>query len=351
MTENLDPIGIAVIGAGRMGQYHMNLIAENPKTRLLGIVDLPGQADGIAQQHDVPGFSSIDQMLQTVNPEGVIVATPTEFHLQPVIAVLNQNIDVLLEKPIAANLDEAQEMIDKCKDSRGQILVGHHRRYNPVATTVKNMIDEGVIGQLLGVSGQWCVRKPVDYFDSPWRKNWQASPVFTNLIHDVDMLRYLCGEIESVYADSSNGFRNSNLEDTVAVNLRFQSGALGTFLLSDAAPSPWTWEQGTGESRAFPFSGENSMRFMGSKGAIEFPCLKLWRYENDNTGNWGDVPVSSNIEVPTGDAFQLQLNHFCEVIRQKKRPVVSATDGFQSLQVILKILESTKNGTAQKLQN
>ena len=104
------------------------------------------------------------------------------------------------------------------------------------------MIESGVLGRLVAVTGAAMFRKPDSYFDEvPWRREPGGGPLLINLIHEIDTLRYLCGEIESVQALVSRAIRGFEVEDTVAVNLAFASGAVGTFLLSDAAASAVSW--------------------------------------------------------------------------------------------------------------
>ena len=142
---------------------------------------------------------------------------------------------------------------------------------------------KGAIGKLVGISGMWSVRKADSYFDPSWRKLRSSGPVLINLIHEIDTLRYICGDIVSLSAKVTNGLRNHSKEETAAVLMTFEGGALGTFLLSDTTPSPWSWEQATGENLKFPQSKQNVYRFIGSKGSLEFPNLILWKHKNGNS--------------------------------------------------------------------
>ena len=132
-------------------------------------------------------------------------------------------------------------------------------------------------------------------------------------------------------------------EDAVAITLRFHNGALGNFLLSDQTPSPWSWEGATGENAAFPKSGENPFRFMGTEGALEFPILKLWKHQGTPI-DWR-YPLESRL-LPTDleDAFVLQLDHFADVVQGRAEPLVDAVDATASLRATLAVYESAKTG-------
>ena len=118
------------------------------------------------------------------------------------------------------------------------LLVGHFRRYHPRIRRLWELVRGGAIGALIGVSLLWTVKKPDDYYDIEWRTRAGGGPVLINLIHEIDTLRYICGEITSVYAATSSETRGYEVEDTAAITLNFADGAVGSILLSDATPSP-----------------------------------------------------------------------------------------------------------------
>lgn len=188
------------------------------------------------------------------------------------------------------------------------------------------------------------VHKPDSYFEPEWRRRAGAGPVLTNLVHDVDLLRYICGEVTSVMAEAAALARPHSVEDTVALLLRFESGALGTIVGCDASPSPWSWDANSGENPSFPVSRENSYRFLGTEGSLEFPDLHLWRYRVDGEPGW-TRPISRESRVAqTADAYRRQLQHFCRVIRGKEEPIVSGEDGLRSLQLATAILRAAATG-------
>ncbi|NTF35043.1 Gfo/Idh/MocA family oxidoreductase [Rhizobium skierniewicense] len=157
----------------------------------------------------------------------------------------------------------------------------------------------------------WALLKPASYFKPDWRRRIGAGPILTNLVHDIDLLRFICGEISSVTAQTRASARSHEVEDTVAVLLAFDSGALGTLIGCDASPSPWSWDLNSGENPLFPISRENSYRFFGTEGSLEFPDLHLWRYRVDGEAGWTQ-PISREGRVVQADtdAYRLQFRHF-----------------------------------------
>ena len=135
------------------------------------------------------------------------------------------------------------------------MLVGHHRRHSPILHKAVEIVRSGVLGPLVGVIGSAVFYKPDadGYYDGPnaWRRQPGGGPILINMIHEIGNLRAMVGEIVAVQAFASNATRGFAVEDTVAINLRFANGALGTFLLSDTAASPKSWEQTSQENKAY----------------------------------------------------------------------------------------------------
>ena len=325
---------------GMIGRRHLDAIKKSAAAKLIAVVDPDEKVKEIAQRESVKYFSTIDKMLDKIVPEGIIVSTPTELHLIPTILALEAGCHVLVEKPIAATLGDAKEIQEKARVLHRFVLVGHHRRYYEVMQNAKNIISSSVFGKLVGVNGQWTTRKDENYFSPPWRKQSSSGPVLINLIHEIDLLRNVCGEITQVNGFLKGEFRDHAKEDTAALIMCFENGALGTFLLSDATTSPWNWENATGENQNFPYIGQNPYRFLGSEGSLEFPNLKFWK--SDGLPDWKHKLGCEDIQQLKEDPFVKQVSHFCRVIKELELPIIDASDGVKSLKICLQILSESK---------
>ncbi|MEK9724333.1 MAG: Gfo/Idh/MocA family oxidoreductase, partial [Rhodospirillaceae bacterium] len=275
--------------------------------------------------------------------DGVIVSTPTAHHCQPVLAALDAGVPVLVEKPITATVADAERICAASARTGVPVLVGHQRRYYGFVAKAREIVRSGRIGRLVAVTGQWTSRKDEVYYEPDWRKQWEAGPILTNLIHEMDLLRFICGEVASLSADVSHAVRGWDKEDTAAMTLAFKDGALGTFVLSDQTASPWTFEFGTGESVLFPKSGQNSMRFMGTTGALEFPNLVLWHH-GDETADWNHLIGPEPMPMALDDAYVLQIAHFAAVIAGEAAALIDAADATQTLLATLAVFEAAKTG-------
>jgi len=128
-----------------------------------------------------------------------------------------------------------------------------------------------------------------------------------------------------------------------AVVLGFANGALGSFILSDQASSPWAWELGTGENPAFPPTGQNAIRFMGTEASLDFPNLTLWHHDGADA-NWNTPMTFEKFEQPFEDAYLLQCEHFARVIRGEEKPRINASDAEKTLRATLAVFEAAEQG-------
>jgi predicted dehydrogenase len=199
----------------------------------------------------VDWLPSFQDMLSESRPEGVVVATPDQMHGANSMDCIAAGIPALIEKPLADDVVAAHGLVEASERAGVPLLTGHHhRRHNPMIQRAKAEIDSGRLGQIVSVHGMFWLIKPDGYFEVSWRREKGAGPIFLNLIHDVDLLRYLCGDIVAVQAAQSNRVRGNGVEETAVVILHFASGALGTVIVSDTIQSPWSWEFSAGENPA-----------------------------------------------------------------------------------------------------
>jgi predicted dehydrogenase len=337
------PVRLALIGAGRIGALHMKTIAGIDEATLVAVADTAPSVKALAEHHGAAFYDDYETLLAEIKPDGVIVATPTALHLAPALSALDHGAHLLIEKPITPTLDEAHQLTAKSTETGRHILVGHHRRHYPFVHRAREILREGGIGRLVGVNAQWTLRKADSYFAADWRQKRAAGPVLTNLIHEIDTLRYICGEIVSLSGETASFVRGHEKEETAALNLRFESGALGTILISDAAASPWAWEFAFNESPDFPPAYQNATRFVGDTASLEFPNLKLWRHE-DTASGWNSPLQSEDRSCDAGDAYINQCRHFCRVIRGEDSPLISAEDATRTLAAALAVFDAAVSG-------
>jgi predicted dehydrogenase len=335
-------VKLAVLGAGLIGKRHIEHVQAAPEAELMAVVDPSPTGRALAEEIGVGWAPSFSALIATDRPDGIIIATPNQVHVANGLESVAAGIPALVEKPIADDVDSARKLVEAAESAGVPLLVGHHRRYNPLIRKAKETIESGRLGRVLAVHGTCWFFKPDDYFDVAWRREKGAGPVFLNLIHDVDSLRYLCGDIVSVQAIESGAARGNAVEDTAAILLRFENGVLGTITVSDTIVAPWSWELTAGENPAYPHTGETCYQIGGTHASMTIPHLDVWY--NNGKRSWWEPIHQERVRVDQADPLALQIRHFCQVIRGEEAPCVSGREGLNTLKVIAAVKRAAEIG-------
>jgi predicted dehydrogenase len=334
---------IAVIGAGLIGRKHLGILQADPAFEVAGIADPASPAEAYARESGFAYFKDAEALLEKAKPDGVVIASPNARHRETALLCIERKIPAIVEKPLADTLADARAIVEAAAQAKVPVLTGHHRRHNPIMLAARDFIASGGLGQVIATNGTWLHRKPDDYFDVTWRREIGGGPILINAIHDIDCLRMIVGEIESVQAVTSSKTRGWPVEDTAAALLTFSNGALGTFIVSDATASPWNWESTSRESAITPYELENCFIVAGTRGSLSVPQLQHWSYDKLD-GAWADPLTRRTVPVRHADPYSRQLHHFARVIRGKEKPVIDAAEGARTLAATLAIAESAKIG-------
>lgn len=354
------PLRLVVVGVGLIGPRHAQHVLENPETELMAIIDPSLKGEDVAAGLNTDYFPSIAQMFKFLDqenlpyPDGAIVCTPNHLHASVSAELAIRGVHLLVEKPISTSLADAKALQELAAQHNVKVLVGHHRRFNPFIVAAKAQLSK--VGEPIAVQGTWALHKDDHYFElSPWRTNTKlgGGPLLINLIHDLDLLQYLLGPIERIYAELTKKQRDHHpdVDEGACLTLRFKSGVTGTFICSDAVVSPFNFESGTGENPVVP--AENDLlgfyRIFGSQGTLSVPDLTLY-HQNGLAGKSWLHPVEKSCliedreELQQTKPFTVQLEHFSEVIRRNVEPACQIEDGISALLCIDAVLRSVETG-------
>lgn len=405
-------ISFIVIGAGLIGPRHAAHIKQRGDCSLFAIIDHSMKGPSVASDLDALLFKNLDEMfdycdsMDVAYPHAAIIATPNHTHVTMGLKLASKGIHLLVEKPLAPSPAECQTLINYCKMKNVKLLVGHHRRFNPFIMATKDNLHK--IGTPIAMQGTWTLKKPDDYFlEKPWRSSVEkgGGTLLINLVHDLDLLQYLLGPIEKVYAELLNkqrtgfGTDSANLVDEgAALTIRFANGCCGTFICSDNVTSPFSFEAGTGENPTIPYNNSVAgfYRIFGSDGTLSVPDLKLYhqfnlppakrswlypvaedqikmaheeievKFKNDyNEDNMmlptppssldshQETPIHQNFKEidPVPKPFDLQLNHFVNLINETES--VSKCTGEDALRALLcidAVIKSIETGLPQLVE-
>ncbi|CAK7207481.1 hypothetical protein SEUCBS139899_010291 [Sporothrix eucalyptigena] len=364
------PLKVAIVGfSGLIGKRHTVHVLENPATELIAVVDPSPNAVAIKTDLGVPEstpiFADVAELLKsttTPKPDAALICTPPHTHVPISTTLIEAGVHVLVEKPISDTIESGKALVALAKANNVHLLVGHHRRFNPYVVAAKKTVESGVLGNVLAVSAVWALCKPDDYFDGNPALSWRKSRtrgggvVLTNFVHEADILQHLFGRIVRVHAEEIAPQRNAAArqdpnhdmaEEGVALTLRFASGTVGTFILSDAAVSPHSFEMGTGENPHIPrvrVEGGDEIdvyRILGTHGTLSVPDLELTSY-GDRARSWNNQLQREKLSIDTDPRvpFERQLDHFVQVVRGKEEPSCTGQAGLAAVQVCQAVLES-----------
>ena len=342
-TRTEAPLRMAIAGLGVIGQRHVAEIRANPACRLVAIADpSPAAAEG-ARGVGVPHHSDAEQMLDRERPDAVIICTPNHLHEGLGLACVARGIAVLVEKPIADTVRAALSLADAAALAKVPLLVGHHRRHNVAAGRMRELVRSGALGRLVAVNIMCLLLKPDVYFEAPWRRQPGGGPILINLIHEIDLLRFICGEVKGVQAVASSAIRQFEVEDTVACTLELEGGALANITLSDTAASPWSWDTAAGEDKAlFHHRCVPTHFFIGTEGACSMPDMVQWHYPGERGRQ---APIQDTVlQLPEANTYARQLAHFIRVARRQEAPIIDGHDAARTLAVTLAVQTAARTG-------
>jgi predicted dehydrogenase len=344
-------VRIAVAGAGQIGKRHVEMIARNAGCALSALVDPAPAAADYARSLGVPLYPSLAELLAGDRPDGVIIATPNQMHVDQTLECIAARVPTLVEKPVAHTLAAGVRLCEAAEASGVPVLVGHHRRHSAIMAKAVEVIESGVLGTIVAVVGTVLFYKAENegYFDGAyaWRREPGGGPILLNMIHEIGNLRSLAGEIVAVEAFTSSATRHFPVEDTAAIALRFANGALGTFMLSDTAASDRSWEHTSGEDPRYADAHtdeDDCYLVAGTFGSLAIPTMRLQRYRSAADRSWHKALDTSVVPLERADPLERQIAHFAEVIRGTAQPLVTARDGLANLRVVDAIVEAARTG-------
>lgn len=362
-----NPLLLIVVGTGLIGPRHAQHINENPNTELLAIIDPSVKAQEVADALGTSRFASLDTLFEYLDsesipyPDGALICTPNHTHAALAAQLASRGVHLLVEKPISSNLEDAKALKHYVQQKQVKLLVGHHRRFNPFIVAAKANLHN--VGDVIAIQGTWAVKKPESYFAaSPWRTDCKTGggALLINLVHDLDILQYLFGPIERIYAEllKKQRLQFPNVDEGACITLKFASGVAGTFICADNVTSPYSFEVGTGENPLIPVDDqlEGFYRVFGSKGTLSIPDFTLYHQsEADSEHAWGKplmktTLIGSRAELRETKPFETQLNHFVDVINGKSEPACTIDDGISALLCIDAVIRSLETGLPQTVE-
>ncbi|MBY0397474.1 MAG: Gfo/Idh/MocA family oxidoreductase [Thermoleophilia bacterium] len=351
----------ALVGCGKVGGIQAGVLARLPASHLVAHCDpQPGRADAFAARFGGRAYTDLSEMLREARPEAVCVCTPHPLHAEAAVLSAEAGAHVLVEKPLAASLDDCDRMIAAAKRAGVNLGVVSQRRFYEPVVRIKAAIDAGKIGEpLLGVFQMFSWRDEAYYRSDPWRGRWSTDGggVLVNQSpHMLDLLRWFCGEV----AEVSGAWANLNhptveVEDTAVATLRFRSGGLGSIVASlSQKPGLFTKVHVHGSNGAsVGVETDRGATFIAGMTAIaEPPVTDLWNVPGEEglLEEYRRIDRESFAAIDPADHYHaLQIDDFLRAAIAGRPPLVTGEDGRAVVEMFAAIYGSQAEGRAIRL--
>lgn len=336
-------LGVALLGCGRIAVRHAQLLSsgEIAGAKLVCVCDIDkSRAESFVKKHNVPYFADLDSMMKECGDKIDIVSilTPSGCHAQNTLEVAPYKKHIIVEKPMALTLEDADKMIESCDRFGIRLFVVKQNRYNLPVQKLREALEAGRFGKIVmgSVRVRWC-RDNAYYKQDSWRGTWaQDGGVFTNQAsHHIDLLEWMLGDVESVFAKSRTALSDIETEDTGVAVLRFKNGALGVIEATTATR---------------PKDLEGSLSILGELGSVEIGGfavneIKHWNFTNAMESD-KEVMEKYSVNPPNvyGFGHKEYYLHVVDSILNGTKALVDGLEGRKSLELIVAMYESIETG-------
>ncbi|HHW29801.1 MAG TPA: Gfo/Idh/MocA family oxidoreductase [Syntrophomonadaceae bacterium] len=326
-------LNFGIIGCGRIAYKHAEAIKKNEKANLLYVCDIiEERAVDYKNKYGAERyFTDYHEMLEMPDLDVVNICTPSGMHAEMGIAAAKAGKHVIVEKPMALSSIDADALINACDENGVKLAVCFQNRFNPPVQKLRRALEEGRFGKLTHASAVVRWFRPQDYYDqAPWRGTWamDGGCLMNQSIHNIDLLQWMMGPVESVFGYTANNFRKIEAEDVGVAVLEFKNGALGVIEAS---------------TTIYPENLEETLAIFGEKGTvmlggIAVNKIETWKFADSQDENLEmeqqDVP---NVYGFGHDAL---IEDFIRAVIEDRRPYIDGREGIKSLRIVLGIYHS-----------
>lgn len=333
----------ALIGCGRIAKNHV-AAAINNHLNIVGLCDIiseNAQRYQAANQLDCPVYTDYRQMLKENKPDFVAIATESGKHAAIALDCIKAGANVLIEKPIALSVADAQAILDAAKAAGVTVGVCHQNRFNKAVQKLRSAIEEGRFGRIYNIAAAVRWNRDEGYYkQAPWRGTWaqDGGCLMNQCIHNIDLLRWVGGEVESVTGTTKN-FQHPYIEaeDFGTAIVRFKNGIIGTI---------------EGTVNVYPHNLEETLTVLGERGTVRLGgksvnTIEVWEFAGQRD-TLADIQEEFSETPPNiyGFGHSPLYADFIHAVQKKCAPYVTASDGKQAMDIVLAIYQSSMTGNA-----
>jgi UDP-N-acetyl-2-amino-2-deoxyglucuronate dehydrogenase len=331
-----EPVGFAIIGAGLVGPTHAAAAAEAPGGRLVVVCDLVAQrAEALADQYGADWTTDLQIVLERPDVHVVCICLPTRLHLDVAAQAAAAGKHLVIEKPLEISLERADLLLAAARRHGVQVAAIFNRRFAPALVGAKRAIDEGRLGRLIAADMYFkSYRSQAYYDDSGWRGTWDlegGAALINQGIHGVDLLRWLAGPVSHVFGYADHLRRAIEADDTTVAVVRYANGGLGVIQAMTSIQPRLA----------------DRLELHGLEGSIQLEDYRIARWEVPGAEDW-PAEVAALEQTAGREATHVghyaQIADMVDVVRERRTPLVNGVEGRRSLEVVLAIYESAREG-------
>jgi len=336
--------GFGVIGCGRISSKHTESIIAVPEAELLAVCDIiPERAQKFGQKYNCQSYLDYRELLKREDIDIITIATPSDDHAKIAIAAAKAGKHVMVEKPMAMTLKDADRMIETCRECGVKLAVIHQNRFNKAVRMLRDAMEDGRFGKL--THGQASIRwnRDQNYYDqASWRgtKLQDGGVLMNQSIHNIDLLQWMMGPVESVFGYTTTALRKIEMEDVAGAVVRFKNGAIG---LIEAA------------STIYPKNIEETLNIFGETGSvivggIAVNRIEVWEFPGSEEEK-KQIFASQESDPPNiyGFGHRAIIEDMINAVKTDGTPAIPGEEGRKALEIILAIYRCQETGEAVKL--
>jgi UDP-N-acetyl-2-amino-2-deoxyglucuronate dehydrogenase len=329
-------MNFAIVGCGHISKKHAEAIENIDGAKLIAVCDkIPQTMKYYEDKYKVKTYTELGDMLKNDEIDIVTICTPSGLHKPIAIQIADAKKHVVVEKPIALTIEDADAIIQSCDQNDVKLAVVHPNRFRPVVRELKKIIDDGRLGKISHANAtvRWN-RNQAYYNQAPWRgtKEFDGGVLMNQAIHNLDLLIWFMGDIDEIFSMDATRFRNIESEDVSTGVIKFNNGALGV-VEAAATIYPKNLEE------SISIFGETGSIKIGGPNAIYFEHLDVQSFDEEQK----NLVINKVKEDPFGKpGHQWILEDIIQAINENRNPVVDGYEGRKALELVLSFYESSE---------
>lgn len=329
----------AIVGCGRIAQNHFAALKQHAeRTEIVAVCDSePGALKAAAASTGAPGFDRLDKLLAAADPDIVVLATPSGLHPGQAVEIAAAGRHVMTEKPMATRWEDGKRMVQACDAAGVRLFVVKQNRRNATLQLLKKAVEQHRFGRIYMVNINVFWTRPQSYYDSAkWRGTWEfdGGAFMNQASHYIDLLDWLIGPLESVQAYTGTLARDIEVEDTGVASVRWRTGAMGSVNVT---------------MLTYPKNMEGSITIIGEKGTVRIGGVAVneiqhWEFAEPHADDAAVKTASYQTTSVYGFGHPLYYDNVIKVLRGEAEPETDGREGLKSLEVLIAIYRSARDG-------